>query len=128
MATPPDISVVIPTRERFDVLAGTLDGLAAQETAGVEAEVVVVDNGSGDGSLERLRELASRWAGPWPLVVLTEESPGAAAARNAGAARARRGRLLFLGAHSRPAVHDLVAGRTRAGAADVAVLGRIDWA
>ena len=30
MASPPDISVVIPTRERFEVLARTLDSLAKQ--------------------------------------------------------------------------------------------------
>src|SRR5437667_4531800 len=127
MASPPDISVVIPTGERFEVLVGTLDALAKQDPAGVEAEVVVVDNGSRDGSLERLHDLAGRWAGPFPLAVSSEEKPGAAAARNAGVARARGNRVLFLGDDCRPAGPDLVAGHARAGAPGVAVLGRIDW-
>src|SRR4051794_35889771 len=113
MGAPVDISVVIPTRERFEVLARTLEGLAAQDPGGVSAEVLVVDNGSRDGSLERLRGLADRWAGPFPLAVVSEETPGAAAARNAGIARARGERVLFLGDDCRPAVADLRAGAPR---------------
>src|SRR3954454_2067644 len=124
MAPPLEISVVIPTRERYDVLARTLDALAVQDPAGVEAEVVVVDNGSRDGSLDRLRGLADRWSAPFPLVVASEETPGAAAARNAGIARARGERVLFLGDDCRPARTDLVAGHARARGG---VLGRIDW-
>src|SRR4051794_36855063 len=124
MGAPVDISVVIPTRERFEVLARTLEGLAAQDPGGVSAEVLVVDNGSRDGSLEHLRELAERWAGPFPLEVVSEETPGAAAARNAGIARARGERVLFLGDDCRPAGPGLVAGHARAAGA---ALGRIDW-
>src|SRR6266480_4177718 len=97
MVAPVDISVVIPTRERFGVLARTLDALAAQDPAGVSGEVLVVDNGSRDGSLERVREVADRWMGPFPLVVISEPTPGAAAARNAGVGQSRGERVLFLG-------------------------------
>lgn len=41
----PAVSVVIPTRDRPDLLAACLDGLFTK-TAGVELEVIVVDNGS----------------------------------------------------------------------------------
>ena len=110
------------------MLRGTLELLARQELAGVSAEIVVVDNGSGDGS----REAAERWAaeregGP-PLKMLHEPRPGPAAARNTGV-RAAEGRLvLFLGDDCRPAAPTLVAGHARAhdgGAA--AVSGRTDW-
>jgi colanic acid/amylovoran biosynthesis glycosyltransferase len=124
MAAGVDITVVVPTRERLGPLGRTLDALAAQELGGVEAEIVVVDNGSRDGSLDRLRELAEGWAGPCPLVVLSEETPGAAAARNAGIARARGRRVLFLGDDCRPARPDFVAGHADA---STAVLGRIEW-
>src|SRR5436190_19448887 len=123
MAAALDISVVIPTRERFGALDRTLDVLAAQELGAVRAEIVVVDNGSRDGSLDRLHARASRWAGPVDLVVLEESTPGAAAARNAGIARARGARVLFLGDDCRPARNDFVAGHA---ASDVAALGRIE--
>ncbi len=55
MGPDPDISVVIPTRERWPKLARTLDQLARQRLGRVQAEVVVVDNGSEDGSWERLQ-------------------------------------------------------------------------
>src|SRR5436190_10440067 len=124
MAAALDISVVIPTRERFGALERTLDALAAQELGAVRAEVVVVDNGSRDGSLDRLHARASRWTGPGDLVVLEEPTPGAAAARNAGIARARGRRVLFLGDDCRPVDVDFVAGHARGAGA---VLGKIEW-
>src|SRR3954454_14533789 len=122
MAAAPDISVVIPTRGPFDALARTLDALAAQESDGVAAEVVVVDNGSS----QDLRDLPDRWRGPFPLAVVSEATPGAAAARNAGIAQARGGRVLFLRGDCRPGFPGFVAGHARA-ADGVAVLGRIEW-
>ncbi|MEA2397833.1 MAG: hypothetical protein QOK25_1389, partial [Thermoleophilaceae bacterium] len=86
MARGPDITVVIPTRERWPVLRGTLEALAAQDLDGVEVEVVVVDNGSRDASLERLRQHAARVP---DLRVVEQPAPGAAAARNRGVAEAR---------------------------------------
>jgi glycosyltransferase involved in cell wall biosynthesis len=47
------ISVVIPTHDRRDLLAVTLDSVLRQ--TGVELEVVVVDDGSTDGTLQFLR-------------------------------------------------------------------------
>lgn len=41
----PAVSVVIPTRDRPDLLAACLDGLFTK-TAGIDLEVIVVDNGS----------------------------------------------------------------------------------
>src|SRR5690349_12690843 len=122
MAAPVDISVVIPTIGRSEVLARTLDALAAQDLGGVLGEVLVVDNGSAEG----LDGLRSRWHGPLPLEVVVENTPGAAAARNAGIARARGSRVLFLGDDCVPASADLVAGHARADE-DVAVIGQIEW-
>ncbi|MFL5886403.1 MAG: glycosyltransferase [Thermoleophilaceae bacterium] len=117
-----DISVVIPTRDRIDALARTLDALAAQEVGGVAAEAVVVDNRSSGAA----RALSRRWEGPFPLEVVAEETPGAAAARNAGIARARGRRVLFLGDDCRPVSSGFVAGHARA-PDGVAVLGRTEW-
>ena len=47
MSGRPDLSVVIPTRRRWDVLSGTLEVLGAQSQSEFAVEVVVVNNGSG---------------------------------------------------------------------------------
>ena len=51
----PAISVVIPTYNRLDQLRGALDGLAAQTGLAEPPEVVVVSDGSSDGTDEFLR-------------------------------------------------------------------------
>jgi GT2 family glycosyltransferase len=78
----------------------------------VEAEVVVVDNGSRDGSLERLERERDTFG--IPVQVVAEPRSGAAAARNAGVLAARAPLLLFLGDDTLPASDDFVLGHVRA--------------
>jgi cellulose synthase/poly-beta-1,6-N-acetylglucosamine synthase-like glycosyltransferase len=78
------MSVVITVRDDAEALGRLLDALAAQTRR--PDEVIVVDGGSRDGTVE----LLARWAdGPLPLRV--EEAPEAniAAGRNAGVRAAR---------------------------------------
>ncbi|MEB3199691.1 MAG: glycosyltransferase family A protein [Synechococcaceae cyanobacterium] len=56
--TPPDISVVIGVRNAIDSLETTLASLFSHQ--GVSLEVVVVDDGSSDGTLALLQQLAAR--------------------------------------------------------------------
>ena len=71
-------SVVIPTHNRADKLALTLERLATQDF--VEAwEVIVVDNNCEDSTAEVVR------ASHFPVKTIQERTPGPAAARNAGA-------------------------------------------
>src|SRR5207244_1782132 len=84
--------VVIPTRDRWPILEGTLEALAQQATGEATFEVVAVDNGSSDGTREELERLAALGGYP-PLVAVVEPLGGAGAARNAGV-RAARGELL----------------------------------
>src|SRR2546423_1619703 len=88
----PSVSVVIPTFERLDVLPEVLAALAAQESP-PSFEVIVVDDGSRDGT----RELLRGYGGPLALTALLEEHRGPAAARNAGVARAGGELIAFLG-------------------------------
>lgn len=52
---PPTLSVIILTRDRRQTLLHTLERLEADATAR-QAEIVVVDNGSADGTAEAVRE------------------------------------------------------------------------
>ena len=88
----PALSVIIPTHNRRVSVLATLDSLAVVVPADVAIEVIVVDDGSDDGSAEAV----ASWSGSSPVTVLTQPNRGAAATRNRGAARARADYLLFL--------------------------------
>lgn len=121
----PDLSVVIPTRDRRATLLETLDAVALQEVGGRRVEVVVVDDGSADGAAEAV---AARSGGDRLDVRLLRQSPGGpAAARNRGVAAARAGRVLLLGDDTVPAPGTLARHLDEPGAADGAVQGRIEW-
>ena len=114
----PDVTVVIPTRDRWDALERTLAGLRRQRLGEIEAEVVVVDNGS---RTERPELPGAR--------VVREPVPGAAAARNRGVLEARGRIVLFVGDDCIPASEGLVRGHLESHADGVAraVTGRIEW-
>ena len=76
---PPHITVAVCTRDRCTILMECLDSLAEQDhRQGVE--VLVVDNGSLDGTAERVKERSEAY--PLALRVVREPTPGVAAARN----------------------------------------------
>ncbi|MEY2469619.1 MAG: hypothetical protein QOF21_2317 [Actinomycetota bacterium] len=76
----PRVTVNIATRDRREMLARCLDGLARQTVR--DFDVVVVDNNSTDGTLE---DLARRTGDPFTLRIV--EEPGSlGAVRNAGVA------------------------------------------
>jgi glycosyltransferase involved in cell wall biosynthesis len=87
----PEVSVVIPTLDRWGQL--TVAGLpAALAQEGVDHEVVVIDDGSSDGTSSGLAGLREP-----RLRVLRNESPqGVAAARNRGVEAARGEWVAFL--------------------------------
>ena len=73
-----DISVLIATRSRADSLRNTLDSMCAVIQDGITWELVIVDNGSEDGTLDLLREYESRLPLRWSQVL----EPGQNRARN----------------------------------------------
>lgn len=81
-------SVIIPTRDRRELLAGTLESVFAQMHQ--PAEIIVADDGSSDGTVEFIKSLDDRVR----LVQPRRRGPGAA--RNAGAAVATGDYLAFL--------------------------------
>ncbi|CAO4143402.1 GT2 family glycosyltransferase [Methylorubrum thiocyanatum] len=92
-APPPLVSVVIPTRDRAELLGVVLDGLFAR-TDYPALEVIVVDNGSTEPAT---RDLFARHAGDPRLRVLPAPGPfNFSELSNRGAAAARGTILLFL--------------------------------
>ena len=84
-------SVIIPTFQRRELVLACVQSLTRQELAR-EYEIIVVVDGSTDGSAEALRSLKL----DVPLNVVEQENRGLSAARNAGAEIARGELLLFL--------------------------------
>jgi GT2 family glycosyltransferase len=86
------VSVVIPTFRRKDALLRALRSLATQSIAPDEYEVVVVVDGSDDGT----REAAESSEQPYSLRVLWQGNRGRAAARNTGVAASQAELLVML--------------------------------
>ena len=121
-----DLSVVIPTRNRRERLIATLDALDRQRLEGAAVEVVVVDNGSADGTLAALRGRS----GTLPVTALAEPREGASFARNRALEHARAPLVLLLGDDMEPEGQGVLAGHLAAHrhTPGVAVLGRVRWA
>jgi glycosyltransferase involved in cell wall biosynthesis len=87
----PEITVVIPTRNRWDLLStAALPSALGQQD--VELEVVVVDDGSTDQTAEQLRACSDGRV----RVVRHRRTEGVARARNAGIEAARGDWIAFL--------------------------------
>jgi glycosyltransferase involved in cell wall biosynthesis len=81
-----DLTVVICTYNRAELLEATLSSLAEQRVDGNLAwDIVLVDNNSSDGTLEVAEQAASRL----PLTYVFEGRQGLSQARNSGIAAAR---------------------------------------
>ena len=94
----PGVSVVIPVRDRRQELSRCL-ALTRRTAlaAGMRAEVIVVDDGSRDGTDRMVRATARKWRGrPDLRLVRFPSSRGPAAARNAGARAARAPYIAYL--------------------------------
>ncbi|MCG8455433.1 MAG: glycosyltransferase [Holophagales bacterium] len=121
-----EISVVIPTFERMDVLPEVLDALEAQEGA-PDFEIVVVDDGSADDTPAFLAGREFRM----PAKVVRQENSGPARARNRGVEEAVGRRVAFLGDDTVPssgwlrAHHE--AARRRSEEPLLGVIGYTGW-
>jgi glycosyltransferase involved in cell wall biosynthesis len=85
------ISIIIPTRDRCELLQETLDSVLAQTYS--NWEVIVVDDGSEDGTIEMLESLADERV---HLIKRDRLPSGAPVCRNIGAENASGGYLIFL--------------------------------
>ncbi len=88
-----DFAVIIPTRNRAAMVERLVQVVHSLEAA--PDEIVVVDDGSTDGTAERLRRLSY-------IEVVEGNSDGPSAARNAGAALSTSDWLIFLDDDDKP--------------------------
>jgi glycosyltransferase involved in cell wall biosynthesis len=86
------VSVVVPTYNRAASLRRLLDALAHQTYPAHAFEVIVVDDGSTDGTTNRLGD----WSFPFTLRVLQQDHGGPAQARNLGACHATGDLIVFV--------------------------------
>lgn len=96
----PELSVVVATHNRRELLIRCLESLSAQEADPDRFEVIVADDGSGDGTAVAVEALEM----PFPLRCLSLEQGGQATAQNAAIAEAKGRVALILD-------DDVVAGR-----------------
>ncbi len=122
----PAISVVMPTFNRSAILGKVLAAWERQVPVDLPFEVVVVDDGSSDGTSEVIDAFETT---RFSLVSLRQENAGPATARNYGLAAAAGEKVLFTGDDIEPSpdllqthldAHSRTNGRW-------AVLGNVSW-
>jgi GT2 family glycosyltransferase len=88
----PRVSVIVPNYNRSDTVEQMLLALAEQTEPPETFEVILVDDGSTDGSASIIKNVSV----PYTLRLSRQQNRGAAAARNHGAKLARADLLVFL--------------------------------
>lgn len=120
-----EISVIIPTYNRRDIILASLEAFARQTVPPHLFEIIIVDDGSADGTADAVAACSRR--SPMRVVVDRQDNAGPGAARNRAASRARGRLLLIVNDDTIPApellAQHLAAHRERP-AEEVVVLGR----
>jgi glycosyltransferase involved in cell wall biosynthesis len=90
------VSVVIPCYRCADTIGASVASVAGQTLR--PAEVLLVDDCSGDGTVDALHEVASRHAPGWVKVLTSPRNGGPSQARNIGWEQASQEYIAFLDA------------------------------
>lgn len=97
MVEPRRVSVIVPAHNEATFIPRVVQAVLAQRAAAGDVEVIVVDDGSTDGTAEAARAAGAR------VVTLSGAGGNPAAARNQGAAASTGDPLIFLDADCIPA-------------------------
>ena len=87
-----DVSIILPTFNRYDRLRRVVQALKAQDVSASRFEIIVISDGSSDGTDDFLRSLASTGT----IRAVFQANQGPAAARNAGIAIAGGELIVFV--------------------------------
>jgi len=91
----PPLSILVAAYNEENTIASTIESIAKQDYPG-ELQVIVINDGSSDGTLEKVRALNY----PWLEVIDQRPNRGKAVALNAGLERVRYGLVVTLDADS----------------------------
>jgi glycosyltransferase involved in cell wall biosynthesis len=94
-------SIIIPNYNRAEALYHTLQALTKQTVDKNSFEVIIVDDGSQDNSLN----VVQNFQAPYTIQLIQQPNQGPGAARNIGATTAKSGFFIFLDA-------DMIAGKS----------------
>lgn len=94
MALHTDITVVISTFNRCEMLPATIDSVLSQDASGITYEIIVVDNNSSDCTKQVVDSFINR--GHHNLRYLFEARQGLSHGRNAGIANAEGSIIVFI--------------------------------
>ena len=122
------LSVIIPTFNRKHLLGKALIGYLAQSSPQLIRELLVVDDGSTDGTESLIREFSEQ--APFPIHYFPHPNKGPAAARNLGIREARSNLVLFTDSDIIPKadlVEQHIAWHQRNPNLSTAVLGYVTW-
>lgn len=122
------LSIVIPTYNRKPILKMALEAYGRQTARDSILEILVVDDGSTDGTVDLVHECAQ--SSPVPIRCLHQENKGQGAARNHGIREARGELLLSVDDDIIPAptmVEEHTAWHRRHPEPNFAVLGYVPW-
>jgi glycosyltransferase involved in cell wall biosynthesis len=123
------LSVVIPTYNRKDILQKTLEGLTAQSAWADIDEILVIDDGSTDGTNRLVADYTR--CSRVPVRGFRQSNLGQAAARNVGISEVQSSILLFLDDDIVPSpalVTEHLAWHDRHPEPHMGVLGFVTWA
>lgn len=90
----PILSLIIPVYKAEDFIEACLNSVFSQLSNGVE--VILIDDGTPDGSMEIVRHSFSKWIDGGQLVLLEQINMGPGAARNKGICKSRSDFIAFL--------------------------------
>ncbi len=124
----PQLSIIIPTYNRKEVLLKALEGYKHQTARAEILEVLVVDDGSTDGTGPAVTAFSQ--TSPITIRYLARQNKGPAAARNCGIREAKGALLLFADDDIIPAptlVAEHIAWNRRHPADNFAILGHVKW-
>jgi glycosyltransferase involved in cell wall biosynthesis len=122
------LTVIIPTYNREVVLGKALEGYLVQSNPAEIEELLVVDDGSTDGTENLVAEIGRR--SPFPIRYLRQSNKGPAAARNYGIREARSPIILFTDSDIVPTTNFVAqhADWHRANPElNIAILGYVTW-
>ncbi len=126
--TCPQITVIIPTHNRKETLEKALNSYRYQTASPHEFDIIVVDDGSEDGTFDAVKSWIPEY--PFKVTLLTQSSGGPAKARNRAIPEARADLVLITGDDIIPH-HKLIQAHLDAhqkyNGSNVTVLGYVDW-